>query len=127
MGLHTVAAADLLAIVEDPELFGTEITCTDDLAVVGSVMGQVNQIAFAIDPDTNRRVAGSEASVVVLSSAIAEAGLSAPRAVHETSGLPWVVSWVGPADAVTRTYKVVEVVPDDTRGLVTLLLEAYAP
>lgn len=125
MSLRTVADSDLLAIVEDTDLLATDITCTDEHLVTATVRGQANQTALGIDPDTGQHVAGKQASAVILRSAIVAAGLSEPKAVAELTSTPWRVSWVGPADAVTRTFKVVEVLPDETRGLLTLKLEVY--
>jgi len=114
------------SVVEDTDGFGTEVTCTDELGGSATVNGMVNETALAIDPDTGVQVAGKQASAVLSLTAIDDAGLAYPKAIPETTGAPWLVAWAG-ADAVTRTFKVIEVVPDDNPGidLVTLKLDAY--
>jgi len=126
MSLKEQAASDLVAIFgdEDADLFATEITCTDELGVSASIMGQAKEIALVLDPDTDVMVTGKQASVVILQSAIMAAGLTVPKAVADDESRPWTVSWVA-ADASTRTFRVADTRPDDTRGLVTLLLETY--
>ncbi len=114
------------SIVGNIDDFATEITCTDEFEATATVNGLVNETALAIDPDTGVQVAGKQASVVVSRAAISEAGLAYPKAIPETTATPWLVAWAG-ADAVSRSYKVIEVLPDDNPGidLVTLKLDAY--
>lgn len=116
------------SIVEDTDGFGAEITCTDELGVSAVMNGMVNETALAIDPDTGVQAAAKQATAVLSRAAIGESGLTYPKAVPETTGAPWLVAWAG-ADAVTRTFKVIEVVPDENPGidLVTLKLSAYEP
>lgn len=128
MSLLDDARALAQSVVEDTSAFASEVTCTDELAVSATLAGFVNEIALAVDPDTGVQVSLKQASVVLSRASIAESGLAYPKAIPDTTGAPWRVAWAG-ADGVTRTCKVIEVVPDENPGidLVTLKLDAYEP
>lgn len=116
------------SIVEDTDAFSVPITCTDELGVTAVVNGLVNETALLIDPDTGASVAGNQASVVLSRASLAETELTFPRAIADLTTNAWVVAWTG-ADAAAKTFKVIEVTPDDNPAidLLTLKLEAYEP
>lgn len=122
MGLRAIATADARRIVENATDAGFSVPVTlttpagDELAV-GAL---TTDIATTIDPETGVAVIARRASVTVALGALT----SMPAAVADGSSAPWLATYADAA-GVVATWKVIEVIPDRTLGLVVLLLEAY--
>jgi hypothetical protein len=121
MGLRAQAALDARSFLEDSASgFGWPFTLTSPLGVVTPQVGFATDIGQTIDPDTGQAVAGRRASVAVALAALA----TLPEAVDDELARPWLVTFVDIA-SVSRTWKVIEVLPDRAIGVVVLLLESY--
>ncbi|OHB71357.1 MAG: hypothetical protein A2V70_04325 [Planctomycetes bacterium RBG_13_63_9] len=128
MSLGSEMLAIVRSIVENTDAFSVPITCMDELGVTAVVNGLVNETALMIDPDTGVSVAGKQASAVVSRAAIVDSGLTYPRAIADLTSKAWLVAWTG-SDSAVRTFKVIEVAPDENPAidLLTLKLETYDP
>lgn len=126
MSLRTRAAADLRSIVEDPAGFGWPITVTNPAGASAPFYGFSQDIGQVIDPLTGVSVSGRVATVALSQEAIDEAGLGQPAAVPEESAKPWTVVFED-ATGNSYTFKIFDVMPDRTIGLVVYRLEAYRP
>lgn len=124
MGLREQAEADLAFTLEDRNGgFGWDITLTSPGGNVQNLVGQSDDIAELIDPDTGEAVSGRLASVALrLSSLNPTYGI--PQAVSDTAGKPWVVQF---NDILGTAYKfrIAMSNPDRALGIVTLVLEIY--
>ncbi|MFW6031052.1 MAG: hypothetical protein ACOC9T_00555 [Myxococcota bacterium] len=123
MSLRDEAAADLRAILEDTEGLAVAVTVTSPEGTQAELSGLVADIGQTTDPETGQLVVGRQASVALPVPGLSAAGLGTPRLVPEGSKRPWLVRWTG-QDGVERTFKVVQVLPDEL-GVVTCILEAY--
>jgi len=125
MGLRQIAQADLKAILEDDvNGFGWPITVTDPSNVSASMKGHSNDIGQMIDPETGQLVSGRLASVTLMMSSLADAGLGIPVGITNSSQRPWRVTF-DDIDGVSHTFKVTNTMPDRTVGNVVCLLELW--
>lgn len=127
MSLHDTAAADLLTILEDADTgFGWPMTITDPNGTSAAVVGAYSDIGKEIDANLGVAVAGRTASVVVSLVTLAAEGLAMPENIPESTSKPWTIALTD-GTGTARTYKVTNVAPDTTVGLVQLDLEDYEP
>lgn len=124
MGLRDIAASDVIEIIHDTETGGDEITITSPAGVSETFNALANDIHFAIDPETGMTVTGRQCSATVLSSDLSDAGFSSIKGVPDSSR-PWVVTMTD-INGVSSTFKVVESHPDNTMGLMILILSEYS-
>lgn len=130
MNLRTIAEADLAVTLEDDvNGFGFDIKITDPDGNVGDLIGQSNDIAQLIDPDTGTAISGRFATAVVrLSSltAVTPVALGIPVNISDAAKKPWVVEFKD-INGITLITKVQHSSPDRTLGVVLLILESYTP
>ena len=127
MGLRQIAESDLGLILEDTVTgFGYSITLTDPSGTVRPLTGFSDDIAQIIDPDTGQAVSGRLASAALRISSIISAGLTLPKGIADAGIKPWLVQF-DDINGNPYTFKVAQSNPDRALGLVTLLLELYAP
>ena len=127
MGLRQIAESDLGLILEDTVTgFGYSITLTDPSGTVRPLTGFSDDISQIIDPDTGQAVSGRLASVALRISSIISAGLTLPKGIADAGIKPWLVQF-DDINGNPYTFKVAQSNPDRALGLVTLLLELYAP
>lgn len=124
MSLLDQARADLQMILEDPEGFSQPVTVTSPAGDDFELIGKRQDIALTIDPDTGVAVKGRQVSLALSLRTIADAGMERPVGIADSGSRPWVVT-MADSGGNPDTFKVVESNPDDTIGVVTLLLEAY--
>ena len=127
MGLRQIAESDLGLILEDTVTgFGYSITLTDPSGTVRPLTGFSDDISQIIDPDTGQAVSGRLASAALRISSIISAGLTLPKGIADAGIKPWLVQF-DDINGNPYTFKVAQSNPDRALGLVTLLLELYAP
>jgi len=127
MGLRSVAEADLAFTLEDDvNGFAWPITVTDPAGTVGSLTGASGDIGQLIDPDTGAAVSGRLAHVSLRIATLTAKGLAIPENITESSLKPWIVAF-DDINGNSYTFKVMQSNPDRTLGLVTCVLEVYAP
>ncbi len=129
MGLRTIAEQDLATILEDTVTgFGVSITLTAPDGTVGILTGFSDDIAQVIDPDTGQAVSGRLASVAIRTALITATlpGKGLPVGIADTASKPWLVGF-DDINGNPFIFKVSQSNPDRAIGLVTLLLELYAP
>lgn len=126
MGLRAIAEADLAITLEDSVMgFGWPISVTDpNGTTVDTLIGQSDDIAAAIDPETGQLVSGRVASVVLRLSSLATAGLGIPQGITSESSRPWVIKF-NDINGSAHTFKVQQSNPDRALGIVSCLLENY--
>jgi len=124
-GLRELAAADLVAILEDKEFgFAVDITLTDPDGNVQNLQGFSNDITQIIDPETGQIVSGRLATATLPLSSIILAGV--PEGIADASKKPWLVAF---NDILGQSYvfKVARGNPDRALGEIFLVLELYTP
>ena len=125
MSLRDLAESDLAATLEDDVTgFGWPVTVTDPSGTSASLVGQTDDIAQVIDPDTGQAVSGRLASVALRISSLGGVGLGLPYGVADGAGKPWLVAF-DDVNGNPYTFKIVESNPDRALGLVSCLLEIY--
>lgn len=127
MSLRELAEADLATTLEDAATgFGWPIVLTNPAGVSANLVGQSNDIAMVIDPDTGTAISGRSASCALRISSIIAAGLALPQGIAAKTSKPWVVEFEDILGA-PYVFKVAKSNPDRGMGLVTLQLETYTP
>jgi hypothetical protein len=126
MGLRDIAAADAAEIIQDAIDGGDEITITSPADVSETFMALTNDIAFSIDPETGLTVSGRQCSAVVASADLTAFGFNGITGVADADSKPWVVRATD-IKGVQGIFKVADTRPDNTIGLMTLILEEYVP
>lgn len=128
MGLRELAEQDLGAVLEDGAYgFGWPITLTNPAGLVDSTLvGFSNDISQVIDPDTGQAVSGRAASVVLRLSSLTAAGFDIPRGIADQTSKPWIVTF-NDIGGTSHTFKVSKADPDRALGVVSCMLEVYAP
>jgi len=125
-GLREMAEADLAFTLEDEATgFGWPITVTDPAGTSSTgLIGQSDDIAQLIDPDTGQAVSGRLASVGLRISSLTAQSLGLPEAIADETSKPWVVKF-DDINGVAHTFKVQDSNPDRALGVVVCVLEAY--
>ena len=130
MGLREIAEQDLAFILEgDAQGFRQSIVVTDPAGNVSSgLYGFSDDIAQLIDPDTGQAVSGRLASVAIRIGALTAQAppMALPQGIADAAIKPWLVQF-DDINGTTHTFKVAQSNPDRSAGLVTCVLEAYAP
>jgi hypothetical protein len=126
MGLRDTAAADAIEIINDTIDGGDEIFITSPTGVSETFRALTNDIAISIDPETGLTVSGRQCSAVVATADLAAVGFDGITGVADADAKPWVVLATD-VNGVQGTFKVAETRPDNTIGLLTLILEEYVP
>lgn len=125
MGLLEQARLDNRAILGDESAFGERITVTNPDGLSRELVGFSRDIELAIDPQTGQAVVGRTAGVSFAMGTLTEAGFTdLPRGEPDEKRRPWVVRFKD-ARGVDHTFKVIEVSPDRTLGLIVCTLEGY--
>jgi len=125
MSLRTLAAADLVYILEDNVTgFGYNITVTDPAGTVKPLIGFSNDISELIDPDTGQVVSGRLASVALVISSLTAAGLGLPVGISDSAEKPWLIGF-DDINGNAFVFKVTKSNPDRSLGLVTCILGVY--
>lgn len=125
MGIRALAAADLVAIVEDDVTgFGWPLTLTDPDGNSAELVGQSSDIANVFDPNTGVMVSGRSATVALVIASITAAGMDMPRGIAESDSAPWLVS-LDDINGNAHTFKISETMPDRALGLILCKLEVY--
>lgn len=124
MGLLDVARADLVSIASDTVGgFAVPITLTAPDGQTLTVPGLAADIGQTVDPDTDQVVLGRRITVA-LPMAQLPASFGEPRGIADAASKPWLVRFAD-VDSVMRTFKVSQVAPDNTLGMLVCVLEAY--
>jgi hypothetical protein len=122
MGLLDEAAALTREILEDVDGgFARALTLRDPTGTEAQVKGISADIGAAIDLNTGQAVAARQAHVSISMLTLAEAGIGIPKGEQDSGKLPWLVTFTD-ATGKAWTFKVLDVMPDRTLGLVKCTL-----
>lgn len=125
MNLRDQAERDLSVTLEDSVMgFGWEMIVTDPDGLFAEICGQSGDVAFLIDPETGQAVSGRVAHVAIRISTLENKGLGIPRGIADKNSKPWTVSFPDLA-CNDQMFKIEEVRPDRTLGLVTCIVGVY--
>jgi hypothetical protein len=122
VSLRLLAIADHAAILSDVTAFATAITVTNPAGVSVTLAGLASDVGEVVDPETGLGIMGRRVTVQLLPAVLAPLG--EVRAVSEGSSKPWTVRFAD-AHGIERTYKVIEVLPDNDLGSVRCVGEVY--
>ena len=125
MSLRDIAHADTIEIMNDPDVGGDLCTITSPVGLSESFRVMSNDIHLSIDPGTGETVMGRQSSVAVLISELIDAGFNGIRGVADSSSKPWLVD-IADVNGIAGQFKVTEHHPDNTAGLMILVLELYS-
>jgi hypothetical protein len=124
VGLRRLAHTALSTIMNDGHSGTIPITVTHPDGQTSIFYGWSSDIFLAIDPGTGATVSGRQVSVSILIADLFAAGFEAIRNIPDVASRPWVVSFLDVNDR-PWTFKVANVNPDRTAGLMVIFLEAY--
>jgi len=125
MSLRTLAELDNKAILEDTETgFAWDISLTSPNEVTEDLTGYSNSISQVIDPDTGQVISAKAVSVAINISSILEVFTELPKGIADAGIKPWIVTFQDLA-GTPKIFKVEKSNPDETLGMITLILEAY--
>lgn len=125
MGLRETAEADLAFVLEDRDGgFGWDILVTDPDGNFAALVGQSNDIAQVIDPDTGQAVSGRSASVAIRISSLTAASLALPVGIADSAIKPWTVAFED-INGNPYVFKVIQSNPDRMVGVVVCILELF--
>lgn len=125
MSLRQQASRDLVAIMESTSDFGWPITVTSPAGATLEMVGLSTDIGTTIDAETGLAVTGRRASAALAIASLLAAGFELPRTISDRSSKPWRVTFAD-IGGKAHTFKVVESMPDQAIGCITVMLEAYA-
>lgn len=114
----------MLSILESTSLFGWAISVVNPSGVALEMVGRSADIGMTIDPETGIAVSDRKASVALSIARLEAAAMGIPRAIADEASRPWVVTFAD-IGGTSRSFKVIESMPDRALGIVTCLLEAY--
>jgi len=120
MSLKDQAPINARAALESMVDFGAPVTLTSPAGVASAMRGYTTDISATIDPETGQAVTGRRASAVLSLLSLTEL----PVAVHDSDERPWLVTMADATGALS-TWKVIEVRPDRSMGIVVLILGGY--
>lgn len=125
MNLRAMAEADLAHILED-EINGPgqAITLTRPDGLKADLTGTSNDIGLMIDPDTGVAVAGRQATITLRTRTVLAKLHELPAGIKDQSRKPWVAVF-NDINGQSHTFKIVEVMPDRSLGVITCTLELY--
>ncbi len=125
MSLRQLAQTDLNGILKNTTTgFGWPITLTNPNGNSVELVGNTNDIAQVIDPDTGQAVSGRLASITLPTESILAAGFEYPRGIADSGSKPWVVEFKD-INGNDYKFKISQSNPDRTIGAITCLLEVY--
>lgn len=125
MNLRDQAEADLgITLEDDVNGFGRSITVTDPDGVTADLIGQTNDIAELIDPNTGQAISGRLASIALRISSLTAKGLGVPIGITDAASKPWIIKF-DDINGNPYTFKVKESNRDRGLGIVTCTLEFY--
>jgi hypothetical protein len=125
VSLRELAALDHAAILGDTSQgFAIPLVITSPAGVQIALAGFASDVGEIVDPESGLQVTGRRATVSFVQDPITQAGLGAVTAVAEENRRPWLVSFAD-AHGIVRTYKVIEVLPENDLGSLRCALEGY--
>lgn len=125
MNLRERAIVDHKRILGDSSAgFGQELTITNPQGVALLLIGYASDVGEIVDPETQMLIQGRRATCTFDPELVKTAGMGTVVAVSEGSSKPWLVAFAD-AHGTTRTYKVIQVAPDQHLGSVRCELESY--
>lgn len=126
MSLREQAAADLRTIVEDGAGFGWPIIVTNPVGEAFELTCLSGDIGLTLDPETGVAVVGRKAHASMTFASLKERNAGVPIGLASSSVKPWRVTFKD-IGGTSHEYKVTETMPDQTLGLLVVILEAYKP
>ena len=130
MSLRTQAEADLAVSLEASGDFGHPFTLTDPagFASAEQLYGGVTDIGQVIDPELGIAVTGRHVMLLARISTLIDAGYTGlPEGIADEASAPWIAEFAPLSDPSTpQKYKVKSSAPDETIGVVRLILEFWA-
>ena len=126
MALRDIANADLREIVNDDDTGGVDCVITDPNGATASFKVFYNDIHQSIDPGTGDIVTGRQSTIAVLINELIDEGFDGIEGVVDSDSKPWLVT-ISDANGVSYTHKVAESYPDNSIGIMVLMLEIWEP
>ena len=124
MGLRELALADVRRILIDSEHgAGQALTLISPAGIETPITGFTGDIARALDPETGLAIKGRTVHVTVALSDLPSG--PRPEGVADGAVKPWRVRFAGITTGVEQHFKVYETDPDDSLGVINLMLEAW--
>lgn len=125
MSLQEIANADLQRIMNNEATGGRSCIITNPSGETASFKVFSTDIHVSTDPGTGIVITGRQASVAVLTNELIAEGFSEIRGISDSNSKPWLVTV---SDVLGRecTFKVAETHPDNSIGLMILMVEEYS-
>jgi hypothetical protein len=123
VSLLDLARADLVSIAGDTSGFSVPLLVTNPEGVTMTLPGIAADIGQTVDPATDQVVLGRRVTVAIAKT-LFPASFGEPRGIADGALKPWLVR-VADVHGISRTYKVTQVAPDATLGVLVCVLEAY--
>jgi hypothetical protein len=125
MNLREMAERDMGAMLEDDVAgFANSITLTDPSGKTEIIKGRTGQVHALIDPDTGIPVSVKNAYCSIRIKTLFDLGFKLPKAQPDNTKKPWTAQFAD-INGIIRKYRVNESRPDQTLGLITLMLEDF--
>ena len=129
MSLRAQAEADLAVSLEASGDFGHPFTLTDPsgFASAEQLYGGVTDIGQVIDPELGIPVTGRHVMLLARISTLIDAGYTGlPESIPDEASAPWIAEFAPLSNpAALQKYKVKSTAPDQTIGVVRMILEFW--
>jgi hypothetical protein len=119
-----MAYDDAELIMKETDGFVWDCTITDPSGTSVAFKCRSNDIHLLFDVDTGQVITGRQATIVVLTKDLAAAGFQDIRNIEDSTSKPWVID-VDDINGKSGKFKVRETHPDNTIGLMVMILETY--
>jgi hypothetical protein len=123
VSLLDVARADLLAIASDTSAFSVPVLVISPAGEILTIPGLAADIGQTVDPATDQVVLGRRITLAFPKTAF-PLTFGEPRGIADNTQKPWLVRFAD-VHGIARTFKVTQVAPDSTVGMLVCVLEAY--
>ena len=123
--LRAIAERDLEFILEDVEAgWGNPIVVTNPDGLTGVVNGQTGEVHALVDPETGATISVKTAHCSMRQKTLFDLGFTLPKAQPDETKKPWVFQFAD-QNGIVRQYAVSEARPDNTLGVITIMLEFF--
>lgn len=125
MNLLAIAERDAAFILQDADKgFGVPITVTDPTGKEEIVNGRAGDVHALIDPDTGAVFSVRNAHCTFNKKTLLDLGFQLPQAEPDTTKKPWKFKFAD-RQGLELQFTVSETRPDNTLGIITLMLELF--
>ncbi len=125
MSLRRQVALDTQGILEDAAMgAGWPLRITPPGGTAVPITGFSNDIHLLVDADTGQGISARTVTVAISLLTLAANNMQLPRNIADLNSKPWLVQFDN-NQGQTLNYKVVEVMPDQSRQEAVLILGRY--